>query len=331
MVKCPSGPMARQATTPPTPPGIPVPPVGRGMAPFKDRFLISDLAAFSGIKAHTIRMWEKRHGLLDPARTDTNIRTYGLKELKALLNVAYLNRNGHKISRIAALSPAERERLVAEVASSRTSGSDVLNSLKLAMIGFDEVLFESASDRFRQLHGLRALVERVYVPFLEQVGLLWQANAICPAQEHFVSNLIRHRLIAATASLPLRTASHERVFVLYLPENEIHELGLLYVDHILRARGERTIYLGQSVPTEDLVQVVSMLPQQVVLVSMLMVRSLASEVPGMLKELRKLIPDERVTFWMAGAQFAALPDPKPPSGIVLHHSMASLIAAVDGL
>jgi DNA-binding transcriptional MerR regulator len=301
------------------------------MTPYMSRFQIRDLEEFSGVKAHTIRMWEKRYGLLEPDRTGTNIRTYSLDELKAILNVAFLNQNGVKISKIAAMSSADRERMVNEVSSSRVQGSDILNSLKLAMLSFDEVLFESASSRFRETHGFRALVEQVYVPLLEQIGILWQSNTICPAQEHFVSNIIRHKLIMASGAVPLDAAPRDRIFVLYLPENEIHELGLLYIEYLLRSKGERTIYLGQSVPIADLVQVVKAFDKKVTFVSLLMATPPAAEIPAFLKELRTLIPDERATFWIAGGQLAKVPEINVPKGISLHPSMVSLVGAVDSL
>jgi DNA-binding transcriptional MerR regulator len=299
------------------------------MQPFSMRFQIRDLEEFSGVKAHTIRMWEKRYGLLIPDRTDTNIRTYGLDQLKAILNVAYLNRQGYKISKIAALSAADRDRLVSEIAAKQLNGSDVLNSMKLAMISFDEILFDSVSTKYRETHGFRKLVEQVYVPLLEQIGLLWQSNSICPAQEHFISNIIRHRLIVASEQLTLGAADKGCTYVLYLPENEIHELGLLYVNYLLRARGDRTIYLGQSVPDADLEQVAAMFTGKVVLVTMLMATPPAPEIPAYLADLRKRLPDERITFWIAGSQLAKLPALQVPTGMSLHPSMAALIQKID--
>lgn len=293
------------------------------------RFQIKDLEEFSGVKAHTIRIWEKRYNLLSPDRTGTNIRSYGLDDLKAILNVAYLNRQGYKISKIASLSAADRDRLVNEIAARQLNGSDVLNTLKLAMISFDEVLFDSVSNKYRETHGFRKLVEEVYVPLLEQIGLLWQSNSICPAQEHFVSNMIRHRLIVASEQLPMGSSAGKRTFVLYLPENEIHELGLLYVNYLLRAKGDRTIYLGQSVPRDDLRQVTAMFTGEVVLVTMLMAYPAGPEIPGYLADLRAMLPEERIQFWLAGAQLAKVADAHVPAGMLLHPSMAALVKAID--
>ncbi len=299
------------------------------MQPISVRFQIRDLEEFSGVKAHTIRIWEKRYGLLKPDRSDTNIRSYGIAQLKAILNIAFLNRHGYKISKIAALSAADRDRLVGEIASRQLNGSDVLNSLKLAMIAFDEVLFDSVSDKYREAHGFRKLVEQVYVPLLEQIGFLWQSNSICPAQEHFVSNIIRHRLIVASEQLPHSAADRDVTYVLYLPENEIHELGLLYVNYLLRLRGDRTVYLGQSVPGDDLQQVTAMFTGNVVLVSMLMANPPASEIPAYLTGMRAMLPGQRISFWIAGAQLAKLPETQVPSGMHLHGSLVSLVQAMD--
>ena len=211
------------------------------------RFSISDLEEFSGVKAHTIRVWERRYGLLAPDRTDTNIRTYGLDELKTILNVAFLNRHGLKISKIAALSPAERDREVRELAERTGSIEGALDNLKVAMVTYDLDLFERTSSGYLKEHGFRDLMERLYVPLLEHIGLLWQSNAICPAQEHFISNLVRQKLIAAIDGLKTVIQPGEVCNVLYLPENEIHELGLLYLQYLLRAKGEHVVFLGQSV------------------------------------------------------------------------------------
>nr|MDQ3102134.1 MerR family transcriptional regulator [Bacteroidota bacterium] len=300
------------------------------MGPYLMRFQIRDLEEFSGVRAHTIRIWEKRYGLLEPERTGTNIRTYGINELKVILNVAFLNQRGHKISKIAALNAEQRDRLVREVALGDEHGGDALNSLKLAMLSFDEVLFESVSSKFREANGFRKLVEQLFVPLLEHIGLLWQTNSICPAHEHFVSNIIRHKLIVASDALPLNAAMHERIHILYLPENEIHELGLLYVNYLLKARGERTIYLGQSVPYHDLQQVTIHFPQKLVLIGILTTTATSTEIPQMLQDLREELPDERIQFWFAGNQMNKIPATQIPPGMKLFQTLAELIKEVEG-
>ncbi len=297
------------------------------MGPFMMRFQIKDLEEFSGVKAHTIRMWEKRYGLLSPARTDTNIRTYGIEDLKAILNVAFLNQHGIKISKIAALPSTERDRMVREVALSGNVGADLLASLKMAMLSFDEILFESVSSKFREVNGFRALVEKLYVPLLENIGLLWQTNSICPAHEHFVSNIIRQKLIAAVDALPLSGSPKGKVHVLYLPENELHELGLLYVNYLIRAKGYRTIYLGQGVPLEDLRQVGCIVRGDIVFIGILTSLPGSSDVQGILKELGNGLPEDRFSFMLAFNQFdRSLPS---PARMRLYSSMLELVAAID--
>ncbi|HEX2616992.1 MAG TPA: MerR family transcriptional regulator [Flavobacteriales bacterium] len=222
---------------------------------FSDRFSIKDLELFSGVKAHTIRMWERRYRLLSPARSTTNIRSYGIDDLKTLLNTALLVKEGEPISRVAALSALGRDERVRSMAGAKWADDEALNAMKLAMLTYDEALFERTSGAFRIDHGFDGLVERLYLPLLQLVGLLWQSNTICPAQEHFVSNLIRQKLVSAIDTLPIVAVDPLPLVVLYLPENEIHELGLLYLHYRLRRAGRRTLYLGQSVPIADLADV----------------------------------------------------------------------------
>ncbi len=284
------------------------------MGPFLNRFSIRDLENFSGVKAHTIRMWEKRYKLLEPDRTDTNIRTYGSEELKTILNVAFLNRHGVKISNIAALSRTERDQRVKEVAQDKNDPDVALNSLRLALINYDTDLFENTSDSFRAQEGFRALVERLYLPLLEHVGLLWQCNSICPAQEHFTSNLVRQKLVAAIDSVRPLTRESGRLHVLYLPENEIHELGLLYLHYRLRSAGERTLYLGQSVPMQDLVQVADQIPGAITFITVLTAFPHSDDVPAYAQHLREVLPDERIEFTLAGSRVTAAKPSTPPKG-----------------
>lgn len=292
------------------------------------RFHIRDLEQFTGVKAHTIRIWEKRYGLLKPDRTDTNIRTYDIEELKTILNVAYLNQRGKKISHIAAMPAAEREREVKEAALAEATVDGLLNTLVMAMLSFDESLFEQACDGHGRAHGFRSLVEDVLVKLLERIGLLWQSSAICPAQEHFVSNLVRQRLIMAAAALP-KTDRTDRLNVLFLPDGEIHELGLLYVNYILKERGERTVYLGQSVPTDDLKQVAGLFSGNIRFVTMLVVKPSPDEVPDYLKDLRSMLPEERVSFVAAGAAVSAMGSADIPAGFTLLKDLKSTIRYLD--
>jgi MerR family transcriptional regulator, light-induced transcriptional regulator len=299
------------------------------MGPYLMQFQIRDLEQFTGVKAHTIRVWERRYGLLKPDRTDTNIRTYDLDELKTILNVAYLNQKGHKISRIAAMTPAELDSAVRQAAMEDQAPIGILNTLVMAMLSFDESLFEGTCDAYVEQHGFRPLVEQVLVKLLERIGLLWQSNAICPAQEHFVSYLIRHRLIIETSKQTLSNGA--TIDVLYLPEDEIHELGLLYLNYLFRSAGRRTIYLGQSVPSDDLLQVASLYTGSIRFVTLLVVRPSPDDAPEYLRALRASLPDPRITFLAAGMPLRGIEASAVPDGMQLFPDLASLIAAVAPL
>jgi DNA-binding transcriptional MerR regulator len=298
------------------------------MGPYLNRFSIRDLENFSGVKAHTIRIWERRYGLLAPDRTDTNIRTYTTDELKTILNVAFLNRHGVKISKIAALTSAERDQRVKQVAEDTSDPDGTLNTLKIAMVSFDAGLFERVSDTYRDQEGFRALVERLYVPLLDHAGVLWQSNSICPAQEHFASNLVRQKLVSAIDSTRPLTRVEGRLHVLFLPENEIHELGLLYLHYRLRTAGERVIYLGQSVPIGDLAQVAGQFPGAITFLSVFTVFPSSSDLPAYLREVRALLPDDRVEFTFCGARVVGAAIGTTEKGIRLMPRFRDLLATM---
>lgn len=292
------------------------------------RFHIRDLEQFTGVKAHTIRVWERRYGLLAPDRTDTNIRTYDLDELKVILNVAFLNQRGHKISRIAAMTADEREKLVRTTAMEDPGVDGILNTLVVAMLGFEEPIFDRICDRYEQEHGFRALVEQIFMKLLGRIGLLWQSSAICPAQEHFVSNLIRQRLIAATANQPTPTNT-DSLHVLFLPDQEVHELGLLYVNYLLRSHGKRTLYLGQSVPVSDLAQVAKIHGGELTYIAQFVVYPSAADAPRYLQELRRQLPEERMHFLLAFAGSVDIAKKDVPSGMELVTDVSGMISAID--
>ena len=218
-------------------------------------FSIKDLEHFTGIKAHTIRAWEQRYGLLNPRRTSTNIRYYTSEDLKLLLNVSLLNQNGHKISHIAAMGESEMGEALRALETVSDREDHWMGMLKISMLNFDEQLFRSVSKTFEDQAGFSDLLLRLYLPFMGQIGMLWLTNAICPAHEHFVSNLIRQRLFRAIDEMPTVDAAYGgTVFALFLPEREIHDISLLMVQYLLRSSGYKSLFLGQSVPLEDLTQ-----------------------------------------------------------------------------
>lgn len=219
-------------------------------------YSIKDIEKFTGIKAHTIRIWEKRYRVIDPERTDTNIRYYSDADLKKLLNISILNRNGFKISDIVWMGEDELSEKVLQVTQRIYDADTQLEGLVVAMIELDELKFDKLLSSSIIKFGFEQAVLQVIYPFFERVGLLWQVGSISPAQEHFMSNLIRQKLIVAIDGLAMGIANDSKTFLLFLPEGEWHEIGLLFSCYILRKRGYKVVYLGQSVPYDNLKEVV---------------------------------------------------------------------------
>ena len=218
----------------------------------KKSFTIKDLENISGVKAHTIRIWEKRYDLLTPERTDTNIRYYSSENLQKLLNVVLLYNNNNKISKIAQMSNDTIIVKARELAFKAAVNDEAINSFKLAMFQFDKVLFNNTYNKLLNKKTFREIFKDVFVPFLSHIGLLWQTDTLLPAHEHFISNLISQKIQISTERLEYTTTNSNITYVLFLPENEIHELGLMYLNYELVLRGNMTIYLGQSLPLSNL-------------------------------------------------------------------------------
>lgn len=220
------------------------------------KYSIKELEQLSGIKAHTIRIWEKRYSLITPQRTDTNIRFYSDEDLKKIINVSLLNSNGFKISKIAEMSGGEIAQKVLELSDRKTDHSLHINQLVLSMVQLDEQKFETALSGFFLRYNFEQTMTEIVYPFLRKTGVLWQTHNISPAQEHFISNLIRQKIIVGIDGLPL-SSENSKSAILFLPEGELHEIGLLFCHYLLRKAGFRTIYLGQAVPHRDLLSVFS--------------------------------------------------------------------------
>ncbi|NJB38029.1 MULTISPECIES: MerR family transcriptional regulator [Flavobacteriaceae] len=220
----------------------------------KKSFSIRDMENLSGIKAHTIRIWEKRYNLFSPERTTTNIRTYSLTSLQKLLNITLLYHNGYKISKIAKIPESEIPVLVREIVAKKSEKSHSTNAFKLAMINFDQSLFFNTYNSLLAERNFREIFHEVFLPLLNELGLLWQTDTISPAHEHFITNLIKQKIYINTEKLQIiEPTRKDKVFVLFLPENEIHELGLLYLNYEINLKGYKSIYLGQTMPIENLV------------------------------------------------------------------------------
>jgi len=219
-------------------------------------YSIKDLEKISGVKAHTIRIWEKRFNIIQPSRTDTNFRYYDDEQLKKLLNISLLNNYGYKISSIAKLCDKDICKEVEKVALSGKNYDAQIEKLVIAMIEMDEDGFESQLTEFIARDGFEDAIHNVVYPFFDKIGVLWQTGSVSPAQEHFVSNIVRQKLISAIDGLKKERLENFKTFLLFLPEGELHEMGLLFSAYLLKKYGHRVIYLGQSLPLADLKHVV---------------------------------------------------------------------------
>ena len=213
-------------------------------------FTIKDLQNLSGIKAHTIRIWEQRYAFIKPQRTQTNIRYYSNEELKKILNISLLNKYGYKISHINKMSAAEIQEKIVSLSNLQAQQERIVNEMIQYMVDMQIDGFESVLDSYIASRGFDKTITQIIFPFLERIGILWVTNHINPAQEHLVTNIIRQKLIAGIETAFTHISSNKLV-LLFLPEGEHHELGLLYTCYLLKSRGIKTLYLGANVPVAD--------------------------------------------------------------------------------
>lgn len=215
-------------------------------------YSIKDLENLSGIKAHTLRIWEQRYHFIEPKRTETNIRFYSDEDLKLILNIATLRENEYKISKIAQMSHQEISDTVLAIAENNMRFPDQINSLTLATVDMDEDRFEKILNNNIAKYGFEQAMLKVVYPFLAKIGMLWQTGSVVPAQEHFISNLIRQKMCVAIDGHTVSNKESKGKWLLYLPAGELHELSLLFASFILKSRKYKVIYLGQNLPKEDL-------------------------------------------------------------------------------
>lgn len=216
-------------------------------------YSIKDLEQLSGIKAHTLRIWEQRYDILKPTRTDTNIRTYDDVDLKLVLNIALLKEHGYKISEIAQMSAESMAREVMVISDKQMNYPDQIHALTISMLDLDEERFEKIISTNTLQFGFENMMTNIIHPFLSRIGTLWMTGSIGPAQEHFISNLIRQKIIVAIdGQLPSLKVGAKK-YLLFLPEGELHETSLLFANYLVRARQNKVVYLGQSLPFEELV------------------------------------------------------------------------------
>lgn len=216
-------------------------------------YSIKDLEQLSGIKAHTLRIWEHRYNIISPKRTDTNIRTYDDQDLKLVLNISLLKDHGYKISEISKLSVEEMYQEVIKISDRQLNYPDQIHALTISMIDLDEDRFEKIISTNILQFGFENTMIHIIYPFLSRIGTLWVTGSIGPAQEHFITNLIRQKLIVAIDGQVSKQRPNGKKYMLFLPEGELHEISLLFANYIIRARYNKVVYLGQSLPFNELV------------------------------------------------------------------------------
>lgn len=275
----------------------------------KNNFSISDLENLSGIKAHTIRIWEKRYGLLSPERTKTNIRTYSLESLKKLLNCAFLNNNGYKISKIADLNEQDFKKAIASLMDQQLKSDYYIQELILSMFAFDRDRFQQIDQELKEKFGFEERFESYFMPLLMRIGLLWQSGVITPAHEHFIAVLIKEKLLLEIESQHHKACSSEETYVLFLPEGELHDIGMYYIYYLLLKKSKRVIYLGASVPLDDLENLLS-LSSRINFVSSFTVAPESIAVEDYLQEVRKrLLKSTKNKFFAWGSVHENLKTP----------------------
>ncbi len=255
-------------------------------------YSIKDLEKITGIKAHTIRIWEKRYGIVKPSRTLTNIRSYSDENLRHLMNVAILNKYGHKISNIQGMSAAEISESVLSLGNQDLDNDYQVDNLVMAMVEIDEQRFDKIISSSIIKNGIDDTFENLLNKFLHKVGILWQIGVINPAQEHFITQLIRQKFILAI------DAKHEirenaKSFLLFLPENEYHELGLLYLNLLIRKAGHKVFYLGQNVPVRNLKSIFELHPIDYILTSITSNQS-KEALLTLFSEINELYKDKKI-------------------------------------
>ncbi|MGO4905903.1 MerR family transcriptional regulator [Flavobacterium sp. W20_MBD1_R3] len=291
----------------------------------KNVFSIKDLENLSGIKAHTIRIWEKRYDILQPMRTDTNIRLYDLASLQKLLNITLLHDYGYKISKIATYPQDKIPSLVREIISSKTAKSHAISELKMAMMNFDQELFFNTYNWLIAEKSFKEIFHQVFIPLMNELGLLWQSDTITPAHEHFISYLIKQKLLINTEKLQvLKQTKADKVFVLSLPMNEIHELGLMYLNYEVLLQGYKTIYLGESMPIENLKDLKKHF-DSIIFVSYLTVQPERDQLDGYIQKMSDELLDETTELWYIGRMVEFIKKEELSDRITLFSSITELV------
>ncbi len=297
----------------------------------KTKFSIKDLENLSGIKAHTIRIWEKRYKLLEPKRTPTNIRTYLLSDLQKLLNTVFLTENGYKISKIAGKSSEEIAGLVKNIVAETNTSTEnyAINSFKIAMMNFDQNLFHNTYESLHRSKSFEEIFYESFLPLLHEIGLLWQTDTINPSHEHFIFNLIKQKILINIEKKQHSVSyTKDKTFALFLPENEIHELGLLFLNYELIANGYKVIYLGQSIMLSNL-KYLSLNHPNLSFAAYFTVAPEIDTVNEYFAEFNSLFDDKQLDLYVLGAMVSKIDESKIPNNIHLMMSIREFVNTIQ--
>lgn len=295
------------------------------MEHIKQSFSIKDLEHLSGIKAHTIRIWEKRYDILDPDRTETNIRTYDGESLQKLLNIAFLNEHGYKISRISKMTDPEIISLVKRITASSSEENRAMNALKISMLNFDEKLFHETYNKLCETRDFRDIFQDVFLPLLGEIGMLWQTDTIKPIHEHYIVELIKQKIYLKIGELKQENFDKEKLYVLFLPDNEIHDIGILYLNYELLANGKNSMYLGSSLPLNNMEYILK-IHDNVSFVSYLTISPVNTNVSDFIDEFQKTICKEKeYPLTLMGSRTKDLESVSVPENVTVLSSIEDFI------
>lgn len=297
------------------------------MEHIKQNFSIKDLEHLSGIKAHTIRIWEKRYDILNPDRTDTNIRTYNGDNLQKLLNIAFLNGHGYKISRISKMQEREINDLVNRISASSSQENRARNSFKIAMMNFDDRLFQRTYNTLKEKKSFREIFHDVFLPLLEEIGLLWQTDTIKPIHEHYIVELIKQKIYLNIAEIKAVVPNDidDKLYVLFLPDNEIHDIGILYLNYELLNAGKNAIYLGPSLPLDNMDYLMKN-HKNLVFVSYLTISPVNTNIKDFIAEFQeKLCQEKEQELYLFGQRTKEIRKDNLADNIKVHLSISNFV------
>jgi methanogenic corrinoid protein MtbC1 len=287
------------------------------------QYSISDLERISGVKAHTIRVWESRYGLIIPQRTETNIRFYSDGDLKKIMNVAFLVNTGLRISKVAGMTDKEQRALVLDKSNGGHDHQGTLTALKVSMIDYDQDTFERILNRCLLNMGAEEAFNSVLGDFIRHLGILWQTGAINVAHEHFVTGIIKQKLFSLIDQLTVAPSAHSKRHLLFLPAGELHELGLLYIHFLLRKNGQSSLLLGQDVPIEFVKEAADKFEPEVI-VSIFTTHPEEENVENYLHELGSTFPEKKKQFFLAGYPLRNFRGPLNDKRVNLFRTMEDL-------